>query len=911
MAEKSSDREIIKKLETEANAIIEMAKAKKNPKISIPLRGLSNVYFDKKDKIIKLGDKYQTRSFFNIGQAKKFMQTFLVANACKEIIESGKTTSIRDLYYMTKHTIGDTEENSFDEQSESVCPDETLLVRMDGELRLATGYEIIEFAKENGNLIYDANGKRRWKDVPLGVCAFDENYKINEAEAALVMQHPPNKVKKITTSSGRTVKTTLCHSIFTCENGLPKSIEVNDLKKGDWIALPRRLKVDINHKQIDLVRLLIERLHEKSLRNIYLKASPEDMAELFRRIGREELKIFARQYKNVWSSVVANWKHGGTLPLTLLKWSNVKTDDIVPRCRICARGSDKSFKTIIKKDAHLGAVFGFLSSEGAHSVFRKRGKEEGFVSISNKKKELMYAFRDDFTKVFGENSVKAEVLSLRDGMHKLNIGNNTISYILSVLGYEPVNAWDKEVPPVIMDAPDECVKAFLKWFRLGDGSVQPEKLRIRYHTTSKKLVNGMTFLLLRQGIFPRIYTRLPRKEKRHTSYEVRVGSREYTKIPAEITSDFSGMDMENKSQFSGDRIPCLDGMIHDARKASGRLSDDVYKKLPWYSIESQQDTISRGTLVKAAGLLLANSPECAEAKSLLEIANNDICWDQIVSIEDAETPEFTLDIAVRPTQNFIGGDGLLLLHNSDPVIEDIEVSFDALREELHLFASSKGAIVGDITIVDSGDDIDCRKQGSGGHAIPSICEADVIQFKECDAKYVLFIEKDAVWRRFNEDKFWKKHKCIIIHGQGVPPRGVRRLLRRMTEELKLPLYVLVDADPWGLYIYSVIKQGSINLAYESVRMAVPSARFIGLSAMDWEKYKLPKEVIIRLNDEDKRRIKEILKYPWFQKPDWQRELTYMVEKNVKLELEALSRKHISFITDTYLPEKIARKEWLE
>ncbi len=248
---------------------------------------------------------------------------------------------------------------------------------------------------------------------------------------------------------------------------------------------------------------------------------------------------------------------------------------------------------------------------------------------------------------------------------------------------------------------------------------------------------------------------------------------------------------------------------------------------------------------------------------------------------------------------------------SDPIIEDIEVSFDALREELHLFASSKGAIVGDITIVDSGDDIDCRKQGSGGHAIPSICEADVIQFKECDAKYVLFIEKDAVWRRFNEDKFWKKHKCIIIHGQGVPPRGVRRLLRRMTDELKLPLYVLVDADPWGLYIYSVIKQGSINLAYESVRMAVPTARFIGLSAMDQEKYKLPKEVIIRLNDEDKRRIKEILKYPWFQKPEWRRELTYMVEKNVKLELEALSRKHISFITDTYVPEKIAKKEWLE
>ena len=35
------------------------------------------------------------------------------------------------------------------------------------------------------------------------------------------------------------------------------------------------------------------------------------------------------------------------------------------------------------------------------------------------------------------------------------------------------------------------------------------------------------------------------------------------------------------------------------------------------------------------------------------------------------------------------------------------------------------------------------------------------------------------------------------------------------------VYVLVDNDPWGFYIYSVMKQGSINLAYESMRMAVP------------------------------------------------------------------------------------------
>jgi DNA topoisomerase-6 subunit A len=248
---------------------------------------------------------------------------------------------------------------------------------------------------------------------------------------------------------------------------------------------------------------------------------------------------------------------------------------------------------------------------------------------------------------------------------------------------------------------------------------------------------------------------------------------------------------------------------------------------------------------------------------------------------------------------------------SDPIIEDIEVMIDALREELHLYASNRGALVGNLTVVDTGDTIDCRRLGSGGWSIPSIVEDHVIKFGKCEAKFILFVEKDAVWRRLNEDKFWKKHNCILIHGQGMAPRGVRRLVRRLVDELKLPLYVFVDNDPWGLYIYSVIKQGSINLAYESKRMAVPSAKFIGLSSYDQQKYKLPKNVTIKLSDIDKKRIKEILAYPWFQKKSWQAELKHMAEKGVKLELEALSAKGISFVSEKYIPEKIKKKEWLE
>ncbi len=248
---------------------------------------------------------------------------------------------------------------------------------------------------------------------------------------------------------------------------------------------------------------------------------------------------------------------------------------------------------------------------------------------------------------------------------------------------------------------------------------------------------------------------------------------------------------------------------------------------------------------------------------------------------------------------------------SDPIIEDLEVAVDSLREELHLFASNKGAMVGDMTIVDQGDTIDLRRMGSGGWSIPSIVEPNIVRFKRVDAKFILLVEKDAMWRRLNEDKFWQRHRCVLLHGQGQPPRGVRRMLYRMVNELKLPVYVFVDNDPWGYYIYSVVKQGSINLAYESQRMAVPSARFIGLSSFDQDRFQLPSNVTIKLNDEDTARAKQLLAYEWFQKPAWQKEIKNMLRAGVKLELEALSKKNISFATDEYLPKKLRDKDWLD
>lgn len=249
-------------------------------------------------------------------------------------------------------------------------------------------------------------------------------------------------------------------------------------------------------------------------------------------------------------------------------------------------------------------------------------------------------------------------------------------------------------------------------------------------------------------------------------------------------------------------------------------------------------------------------------------------------------------------------------NESDPIIEDLEVGIDALREELHLYANKKGLVAGPLVVNDNGDEIDLSRMGRGGWGIPSISEGDVLKFVRNKADFVLLVEKVAVWQRLNEDRFWQKNNCILMTSEGQAARGIRRLLQRFATELKLPVFVLVDNDPWGLYIYSVLKQGSINLAYESMRMAVPNVRFLGMSAFDYKKFNLTSAVEIKLNDEDIKRAQQMKAYPWFQDKKWQREIDELLRNKFKMEVDSFLTKSVTFMAEEYIPKKLRDRDYL-
>jgi DNA topoisomerase-6 subunit A len=246
---------------------------------------------------------------------------------------------------------------------------------------------------------------------------------------------------------------------------------------------------------------------------------------------------------------------------------------------------------------------------------------------------------------------------------------------------------------------------------------------------------------------------------------------------------------------------------------------------------------------------------------------------------------------------------------SDKAIEDLELITSFTREQLHINANKMGSVAGNVIIEDQGDTIDWSKLGSGGWSIPSNVEN--IVFKKINAKFIIYMEKAAVWERLHEDRFWQKQNCIIMSSQGQTTRGIRRLLQRLAGEHKLPIYVLTDNDPWGIYIYSVLKHGSISLAHMSDEMAIPNVRYLGVTCDDVTKYKLERNYI-KLTEQDIARLKQMAEYDWFKDhKEWQKQFKLMKQAGAKVEIQSLSARGITFISDVYLPEKIKHQEFID
>ena len=150
-------------------------------------------------------------------------------------------------------------------------------------------------------------------------------------------------------------------------------------------------------------------------------------------------------------------------------------------------------------------------------------------------------------------------------------------------------------------------------------------------------------------------------------------------------------------------------------------------------------------------------------------------------------------------------------NESDEIITDLETAMMKAREDFNIYPEERSAIFGNLTIEYTvpgyeGKRLDLSSHPDGVMIGPALTTAELV---DTDAEMVLAIEKGGLFTRFVEEKVHERYKALLINTAGQPPRSTRYLLRRLHDEMHLPIGILCDADPWGAHIAMVIKSGSV------------------------------------------------------------------------------------------------------
>ncbi|KAL1283066.1 Meiotic recombination protein [Trichinella pseudospiralis] len=127
------------------------------------------------------------------------------------------------------------------------------------------------------------------------------------------------------------------------------------------------------------------------------------------------------------------------------------------------------------------------------------------------------------------------------------------------------------------------------------------------------------------------------------------------------------------------------------------------------------------------------------------------------------------------------------------------------RYKFNILSSPKGLVLGDLVF--------------------QLGNAEIV-----DSTFILIVEKDSIFEKLAMERTNSVlRSAILITAKGYPDFPTRLFLRKLYEDLKLPMFALMDADPCGIEIFLTYKYGPMNISYESgVNVLLPWMKWIGV-----------------------------------------------------------------------------------
>lgn len=237
---------------------------------------------------------------------------------------------------------------------------------------------------------------------------------------------------------------------------------------------------------------------------------------------------------------------------------------------------------------------------------------------------------------------------------------------------------------------------------------------------------------------------------------------------------------------------------------------------------------------------------------------------------------------------------------------EVDSSLDRLARTLRVPRDALGIVAGSKGLV-FGSGVKLNDE-TGSLSEPRNVPLEISKMKvEAQCKFVLVLEKEAVFNCILADY---EHlsgvlgEFVLVTGKGYPCMATRQLVSMLSA--KIPVFVMVDYDPYGLDIALQYRIGSVVLPHEAARLSSPSLKYLGVTFRDIDCYGSATSHFEQLTERERALLAGVRRRA--AEAGWaevEKEATKMLDKGVKAEIEAI-RQDGSYFTRNFLPEKLNR-----
>lgn len=330
----------------------------------------------------------------------------------------------------------------------------------------------IEYSKHNPNSIKNL--------------ALDFDYRLAESEIKVFSRRKaPKEMFHVKTRTGREIELTLEHPLPIIDEYI-KWIEAQNLKKGDFILVPRPL-MEGSEQKIDFVGLWNDsgraRVPERNILE-KIKGAIKEKTSIKNLSKKLSISKGALQY----------WLEKG-IPLNYLDKMcselGLNLNEIKKEIKTL-KLKGKSIPATIKVDEDFAKLFAYMLAEG-HNSFQA-------ISFTNNSDEICKDYAELVEKVFNEKAcgIKKE--------NCLMIYNQFLAQTLEKIGFTN-SSWTKFVPDQITLSKKGVRNAFLSVFLDCDGHVSNSRPIMEWCLASKKIIEAIQSILLFSGIISILKTK--------------------------------------------------------------------------------------------------------------------------------------------------------------------------------------------------------------------------------------------------------------------------------------------------------------------------------------------------------------------------------------------------------------------